>query len=116
DSWDAQLRSLPADKSGPMGMLVYRISNNAQKRALQKRFKGWPLTEANQEAIAYGRLLDIEEMQSKLVNLSLRSEKLLKANTKKKIDLLEALQNKVTDIVNLRVGYVAVKSLRLLSE
>jgi hypothetical protein len=73
------------------------------------------MTDANREAIAYGRLREVRKFHETFEAVSLSSLKTLQRNTARKINLLEQLQKDVTELAQLKVGEVTVSGLHILS-
>ncbi len=116
DEWAALYREEAREERGRFGMLIYRLSNDSQRRALEQEFLKLPMNDSNREAIAYGRLTKVREMHAKVVDLKLNSLKTLQKNTAKKVNLLDQLQSDVTDLANLKVGETTVAGLQILAD
>lgn len=115
ETWYAQMRKLPAATSGPMGMLIYKLSDANQKRALEKRFLTWPLNEQNKEALAHGKISLIRDKHAKVRSMTIKSLKNLKRDTQRKLDSLAKLEGEVRDFLEMGVGRLTVEALEMLA-
>jgi tetratricopeptide (TPR) repeat protein len=114
--WEAQMQKEPREKRGLMAMLVFKLSNESQKRAMLKDFASLPKTEDNKEANAYVELEKVKALRDKLVAIPLTQLKLLKKNTAQKMELLDKLQADVTAVVKLQVAIPALEALKVLGD
>ncbi len=113
--WERQWQKEPKDQRGAMGMLVYRMAGrDAQKKKLAAEFAKLPKSPENQEALAVSQLWAIKSRRATLDAISLNNLKTLKAQTKKKMSLLETLYSDVTALVKLQVAEPAVEGLKIL--
>jgi|GEM_PF-4487194 len=114
DDWYHQMRSEAASKRGALGMIVYQLSTDTQKRNLEHQFLRLRMTDDNRTAIAYAKFRLIQNHKKRLARISLDRLKILKSHTKRKIKKLNDLQREVTDFVKIGEAKLAVESLRLL--
>ncbi|MDB5038920.1 MAG: hypothetical protein JWQ35_2448 [Bacteriovoracaceae bacterium] len=114
--WEAQMRKDPREQRGAMGMLVYKLSGDRERRLLLKEFASLPNSEDNHEAYAYVQLEKVKALRDKLDSVSLSSLKTLKKNTQMKIDLLDRLQVEVTKVVKLQIAAPALEALKVLGD
>jgi TolA-binding protein len=116
DDWARQMRAEPAADRGALGMIVYKLSSDEQKRALEKEFASLPFSPANRIALAYGKKKELREIKETYDAINLSSLKTLASNTKKKISQLDKLQGSVTKFVELGVADLSVEALELLAQ
>jgi TolA-binding protein len=115
DQWARLIEKENRSERGPMTMLVYRLSTDAQRSSMEFEMAKLPMSESNREAIATGRLKDIVGLSDKMEKVSMKNLKTLQKNTVSKVNLLEQLKRDVTEIANLKVGEVTVKALQVLA-
>lgn len=115
-AWLKLMRSQPAAKRGPLGMLVYKMSNEAQKMQLEKEFARLPVNPDNRRPIALAKIREIRKHKKAFESISLASAKTLKKNTQLKVKKLENLQKEITTFVKLGEPQLAVDSLYMLSD
>jgi len=114
--WLKAMSEEPRGRRGRLGMLIYRLSDDSQKRALVHEFASLPLTEENREAYAYGRLISIRELKQKMESITLRSSLGLAKKTQEKIKILEHIQREVTSLAKLKAPEPAIEGLQLLAD
>jgi len=116
DTWLKQMRAQPATTRGNMGMMLYDLSNDSEKRSLEKEFASLPVTDDNREAVARGRIRALQVAHQNFESLSMSNIKTLKENTQKKMRGLEKFETEVTQFVQLGYAPLAVEALKLLSD
>jgi uncharacterized protein (DUF4415 family) len=114
--WEAQWKKEPRESRGALGMLVYKLSADPDRKRLVKEFSGLPLTPDNRESFAYVQLDKIQALKEKIYGISLKNLKTLKANTQRKMDLLDHLKEDVTELVKLQIPAPALEALKILGD
>lgn len=115
-AWSSLIAKEPRESRGLMGMLVFKLSSEHEKKALLREFASLPKTEDNREANAYVELEKVKKLRDKITSISLSNLKLLKKNTKQKMDLLDKLQGDVTVVVKLQFPVPALEALKVLGD
>jgi len=113
--WMQLMRAQPASSRGTMGMLVYKMSSDSQKAALENEFAQLPFTPENRVALAYGKRGQLLDLKEQFTSVTLGAGKNLGPSTKKKIALLEKLEGTVTKFVELGVASLSVEALEILA-
>lgn len=116
EAWERQWTREPRETRGAMGMLVFKLSSDAQRDRLVREFHNLPDTPDNHEAIAWARLEKLKDFKRQVDGVSLAQLKTLKANTKRRMELLDKLKTEVTSLVKLQVPAPALESLKLLGD
>jgi len=116
DSWVRLLSDENREERGRMGMLIWRLSNDDQRRSLESDFIRLPMTDSNREAIAHAKLTKVRVLHDKFSGIQLSKLKTLQKNTATKVNLLEQLQRDVTELAGLKVGEITVAGLNVLAD
>lgn len=116
DSWVRLMQEERRDEKGRMGMLIWRLSNDDQRRSLEADFAKLPMTDSNREAVAHGKLSKVRILHEKFEDIKLSKLKTLQKNTATKVNLLEQLQRDVTELAGMKVGEVTVAGLNVLAD
>lgn len=114
--WLKMMRAQPAGNRGRLGMLVYKLSDENQKRELEREFSKLPYSSDNRIPLAYGKRHQMIQLKDQFDTVSLNSLKTLKANTKTKLARLEKFQDEVTKFLELGVPELSVEVLELLAQ
>lgn len=114
-AWMNIMKQKPSSKRGPLGMVLYKMSDESEQRALEREFSKWPMSSENSIANAYGRMPRVVAKKESYDSISLNSLKKLQTNTKKKLAALSQLEDEVASVVELGVAEPAVRSLNLLA-
>lgn len=116
NTWEQQMRAQPATSRGALGVVVYELSSDSQKKALEKEFAKLPNSKENRQALALGRMGQVRSLAAQYEKIQLNNLKTLAADTKKKITSLEKMEAEVTALVEIGVPRTAVEALYLLSD
>jgi len=115
NQWAELIEKENRSERGPMTMLVYRLSSDAERSRMETDMAKLPMSESNREAIATGRLKDVLVLSEKMEKVSMNNLKTLQKNTVAKVNLLEQLKRDVTELAKLKVGEVTVRALQVLA-
>lgn len=113
--WLTLMKKETPSKRGVYGQMLYEMSNEAQKRALENEFASLPVSPENRKLIALYRIRGIRASLGAYKKISLSSLSALKTNTQKKLNALDRFKNEVTEFVKLGDPTLAVESLNLLA-